>query len=320
MTTHTKNFDHFVGDVVLDPFEGVDPNRQFNFECAVYVPNDPPGVNFVRNMAHYNGLLLSLHVLTDEMSRVEGSAVMVAPGVAYTAAHVLEPQLREVMEGKKRLMCIGYTSSGPRLWRVGEITKANGTDLMILSLRYASALPEDNRFVQGSITTRLPRLGERVMIAGLRASDQHIPMDDEMNFAVTDGRVPFGADVRIGVGEVTQHFLSGRGSMLPGSVIEVSCSTPGGLSGGPAFDQHGMVVGVLSTSFDHEDGRGPSYVSLLWPALIRPITPYFMPQLFPAKVRLLDSQYCYIDRRDVIQCSTDEETGLDRVEYEADPA
>ncbi|WP_310541587.1 hypothetical protein, partial [Phenylobacterium sp.] len=44
--------------------------------------------------------------------------------------------------------------------------------------------------------------------------------------------------------------------------------TPGGLSGGPVFNENGRVVGILSKSLgDAESGR-PSYVSLIWPALI----------------------------------------------------
>jgi hypothetical protein len=118
------------------------------------------------------------------------------------------------------------------------------------------------------------------------------------------------------VGEVAQHFLNGRGSMLPGPTIEVACSTPGGLSGGPAFDKNGKVFGILSSSLNHEDGRGPSFVSLLWPALVRQVTPFFLPQAFPASVRLLDFEFCSIDRRDVIQLSLDEKTGVERMEYE----
>jgi hypothetical protein len=317
MITHKENFDHFIGDIVLDPFEGVDPTRTLNFESGVFVPNDPPGVYTVHNMAHYDGTLLSVHFMTDEWSRVEGTAVMIAPGFALAATHVIEPHIPDVMNSKRRMLCIGYTPSGSRLWRVGQIEKINGTDLMILSLLYSSVLPDDNRFVQTAVTTRLPALGEVVMIAGLRASDRHVMADEEMKFEVKDGHVLYGADVRIGVGEVTQHFLEGRGSMLPGPTIEVACSTPGGLSGGPAFDKNGRVIGILSSSLNHEDGRGPSFVSLLWPALVHQVKPFFLPKLFPPSIRLLEFEPCNIDRRDVVSWSIDENTGMTRVAYEA---
>ncbi len=316
MAVHTDNFDHFIGDIVLNPFDGVDPNRVFNFETGVFVPNDPPGVYPVHNMAHYDGVLLSVHFITDGWSTVEGSAVMVAPGIAFAAAHVVEPNMSLIMDKKLRILCIGYTPTGPRFWRVGKVHKVDNTDLVILSLIYASGLPPDNRFVQAAVTTRLPGIGEQVMVAGLRASDEHVPADESMSFTVKDGRIVYGANVRIGVGEVTQHFPTGRGSMAPGPAIEVACSTPGGLSGGPAFDRNGRVVGILSVSLDHPDGRGPSIISLVWPALVSEITPTFFAERFPGSVRLLEFEYCVIDRRDVIRWTTNVETGITRVEYD----
>jgi Trypsin-like peptidase domain len=206
---------------------------------VVSFPNDPPGVYPVNNMAHYNGVFLSVHFVTDEWSTVEGSAVMVAPGVAFAAAHVVEPHMPLVMASKLRIQCVGYTPSGPRFWRVGQVRKVDRTDLVILSLKYASALPADGRFGQAAVSTRPPAIGEQVMVAGLQASDEHVPADESMSFTVKEGRIVYGANVRIGVGEVTQYFPNGRGAMPPGPAIEVACSTPGGLSGGPAFDRPG---------------------------------------------------------------------------------
>jgi hypothetical protein len=88
--------------------------------------------------------------------------------------------------------------------------------------------------------------------------------------------------------------------MLPNPVIEVACSTPGGLSGGPAFDKHGKVFGILSVSIDDPDGRGPSQISMIWPALAITIGPAFLERSMPASFRLLDldDRLCGIDRRD----------------------
>ena len=310
--SHRDNFDSFRGPVVTNPFEGIDPGATFNIEQGVFVPNDPPGVYPIYNMAHYDGMLLSVHFSTDKWSTVEGSAVMVGPGIAIAAAHVIEPLIAEIMGSKVRVGCIGLTPSGPRLWAVRHVTKIHENDLMILCLEYNSPIPDDGRFVQSIITTRLPLLGEPIMISGFRASDKNVPWDDQKAFSVDDGHLKYGADLLIGVGEVTQHHLTGRGSALPGPLIEVACSTPGGLSGGPAFDKNGKLVGILSWSNDDPDGRGPSQVSLLWPALVAKITPAFLPNLFPQPLSLLemDRNLCGIDRPDVIQVSV--EAGRDQ--------
>jgi hypothetical protein len=170
MSEHRENFDHFLGAVVANPFEGVGPDTRFVIEQGVFVPNDPPGAYPVHNMAHYDGALLSVHFVGDTWSTMEGSAVMVAPGVALAAAHVIEPLMANVMAAEVSICCTGLTPSGPRHWRVRHVAKANGTDVMILSLDYASPIPSDGRFVHATMTTRLPAIGELVMIAGLRAS------------------------------------------------------------------------------------------------------------------------------------------------------
>ncbi len=313
-----ENYNHFFGSMVSNPFEGADQNVPINIEQGVFVPNDPPGVYIVNNMAHYNGALLSVHFLTDEWSTVEGSAVMVAPGIAFSAAHVIEPLIPHIMAKQLRVFCAGYTSSGPRYWRVGHVTKVNNSDIVILALKYATALPADGRFVQTMITTRLPGIGEQVMIAGIRASREQVEADADMAFPIAGGNITYGADVRIAVGEVTQHHLSGRGAMLPNPVIEVACSTPGGLSGGPAFDKHGKVFGILSVSIDDPDGRGPSQISMIWPGLAMTISPAFLERFMPAGFRLLDldDRLCGIDRRDVIRTSVDGATGLTRMDWD----
>jgi hypothetical protein len=181
--TLKENYNHFFGSMVSNPFEGADQEVTINIEQGTFVPNDPPGVYIIDNMAHYNGTLLSVHFLKeDEWSTVEGSAVMVAPGIAFASAHVIEPLMPHIMAEELRIFCAGYTSSGPRYWRVAQVTKVNNTDIVILALKYATALPADGCFVQTMITTRPPGIGEQVMIAGIRASREHVEADADMGF------------------------------------------------------------------------------------------------------------------------------------------
>ena len=318
MITLKTNFNQFLGTMVQDPFDGIDPDRKIYVEMGMFTPNDPPGVYAVHDMAHYDGMVLSVHFFTEKWSSVEGTAVMVAPGIAIAAAHVIEEHIPSIMSGEVHIICAGFTPTGPRYWRVRHMTKADGTDVMVLSLEYASPIPDDGRFVQATMTLRLPKIGELVMIAGFRASTEHVAADPDMHFPMLDGVMKYGADVLIGIGEVTQHYLSGRGVMLPGPGIEVACSTPGGLSGGPAFDATGNLIGTLTSSLDHADGRGPSLVSLLWPALVQPITPAFLPQLLPESFKLLDldPKLCGIDGRDAIHRAGGPDNGTIWIEIE----
>jgi hypothetical protein len=313
-----KNFNHFLGPIVRDPFEGIGPDTAINIETGLFVPKDPPGVYQVHDMAHYDGMVLSVHSEGTTWNVVEGSAVMVAPGIALTATHVIDDDLVDlIMKRKLGMFCTGLTPSGPRVWRVRGGTKVDRTDITILSLAFASPFPSDGRFVQAAMTTRLPAIGELVMIAGFRSSNENVPAEEDIYFPVRDGQLTYGAGLRIGVGRVGEHYLDGHGSIPPGPAIRVECSTPGGMSGGPAFDQHGRVVGILSASYDHPDGFGPSYVSLAWPALVHTITPAFPPHLYAGPVRLLDLDpgLCGIDRRDVIEAIADPETGIIRIAW-----
>jgi hypothetical protein len=245
---HKENFNHFWGEIVRNPL-GVSLGTTIYIDQYRFVPNDPPGVYRIDNMAHYNGVLLSVHFGTNEWTTVEGSAVMVAPGIALAGAHVIEPNIPDIMACRCVCFCMGLTPSGPRRWFVKHITKVNGTDLMILSLDFTSPIPPDGRFAQAMMTTRLPKVGELAMIVGFRSSGaENLPAEDGIYFAVEDGHAKYAAEVRIGVGEITEHHLNGRGGHPPGPAIGVACSTTGGMSGGPVFDQNGMLVGILSKS------------------------------------------------------------------------
>lgn len=82
----------------------------------------------------------------------------------------------------------------------------------------------------------------------------------------------FEGNVLVATGTVSAHYPNGRDrSMLPGPCLEIGVNARGGMSGGPAFDDEGQLVGILSSSLEHPDGLGPSYVSLLQPALDHPI-------------------------------------------------
>ncbi len=297
---HKTNFNHFSGEVAK-PFEGAPLDTEIHIGQCVFVPNDPIGVYHVEDMSHYRGTLLSVHFATSTWSSVEGSAVMVAPGIALTAFHVIDNLISHITASELEIFCTGLTPNGLRLWRVRQMTRCDGTDLMILSLAYASPIPQDGQFDQTTMTTRLPPIGETIMIAGFRASGEYVPWENE-TFAVKNGHLSYCAGIRTGVGVVTQHLLGG-GRMVGGPVIEVACSTVGGMSGGPAFDKDGNVIGILSTGIDAPEGRGPSQVSLLWPALTATIIPAFLIHLFPDPARLLDVdlRFCGIEGRSAVR-------------------
>ena len=312
--THTENVDYFAGQLTADPFEGVDSSIPLQFGQATFTPNDPPGIHRIANMAHYRGLLLSVHFVTETWGTLEGSAVMVAPGIAITATHVVQDYKSLIIEKGLRTICIGYTPSGFQAWRVRYVTPVGTldgrTDLTVLSLELASAIPPDRAFTQAVMTTRRPQIGEQIMVVGFRASNQHVPYDEHHAFDIVDGNIRYGSDIFASVGAVRNYHPDGRRPMSSGPMLEVECSTPGGLSGGPVFDIYGRVFGVLCSSIN---GAPPiSYVSCLWPAIGQPITPAFLEGRLPEHFCLLDlpPEICGIEGRELLKITRDPSSEL----------
>jgi hypothetical protein len=252
-----------LGQVVTDPTATPQDGDRLRFQpIGVKLIKDNLTV-FMENSSAFDGVLLSLHFADECEHDVQGSAVLVAPGIALTAKHVIEPHLAVLAKGEKHSMCVGVAKSGMNIWAVRKATLLNGQDLAILGLQLNSVMPEDRTFRQAVISTRLPRVGDRVQIVGYRADSATRELDGVRGYSVR-GRTLVSAGI------VRERYPSSGGRdrvMLPWPVLEVECPSWGGMSGGPVFDANGHLIGLLCSSFSTDEGDGVSYVSLLWPAL-----------------------------------------------------
>jgi hypothetical protein len=252
-------------------------------------------------MALFHGALLAMVFRDEGGDHTAGSAVLVAPGIAICAHHVILDFEEALRAGRCALLCAGPANHGTVFWMVRNVVSIPGTDLTILCMTLASAMPPQNRFVVAHLTTRTPAIGERVALYGLPALAR--------TGASKDGNAHIPLSARYTSGEVLEVHHDGRDKvMLPGPCFAVSCAAFGGMSGGPVFDDRGYLVGVVSTSYD---GDAPiAFVSHLWPALsIQTLPSWPAPRPFPS-VSLLDLQATLrmvnIERPDAV--SKDEET------------
>ncbi len=267
---------------------------------------------WLRNWELFEGILLALTFINDESHSILGSAVLVAPGIALTATHVVEPYIKDIMGGTLVVMALGIAAHGLQVWRVKTLTIAQNTDITIIGLVSASALPPDRLFNLATITTRLPSIGEKVFIVGFRASTDSFKPD-------SGGKHQYEGNVIVCTGVVSEHYLTGRDrSMLPWSTLEVSCPSWGGMSGGPVFDEQGKLLGLLSSSFTLDDNNGPSYVSLLWAALGTRFNGGWPPSIFEEKRSLLEIPYglCAIDKPDAVKVLYNMTDGSHQIQYE----
>jgi len=157
------------------------------------------------------------------------------------------------------------------LWTVLRVALVPDTDLAVLSMALTSAYPVDRRFVSAALTTRMPALGELLTITGLSAVRGTEAITNNLSFQMIPG---------CAFGQVIDRYPEGRGRMMPGPCVAVECHARGGMSGGPVFDSRGYLVGIVSSSFD---GMESTFVSHIWPALVRPLgaCPVWPPPPYP---------------------------------------
>lgn len=290
------------GKITEDPAIALPVGTTLNFLPIAVNHNFKEQAVWLQDWESFEGALLSLHFANESSYSIDGSGVLVAPGIALCAKHVIEPYIDDLLQSECGTICIGIASHGLQIWRINKVTLIPNSDLTILGLVYASDLPPNSIFYQTRITTRLPKIGEKLMIAGFKASKNGFERIDN-NF------MPISGDVLACTGEVTERYPQGRDkSLLPYPTLEVNCPSWGGMSGGPVFDNNGLLVGLLSTSFSSDDNQGPSYVSLLWPALHVQFEGGWPASYIPAKATLLEMtpDLCAIDKPSSI---------LDRSDY-----
>jgi hypothetical protein len=304
MTTEGVTPKRIIGTVTADPLLGLPVGAKINFSSQLFTSDAPRGLNDIHNWDFFDGAVVGLHFGAPLNQLVLGSGVMVAPGVALAAKHVVEPKIEAIMRGGAGFMCTAIASSGLIIWQPRHLALVDNTDLALLTLECASPLPEV--FRNATISTRLPKVGERIFIAGVRHEFE------------TEGELPdLNMRMMVAVGTVTVRYEQGRDRvMYPWPILEVDCHALHGMSGGPAFDERGFLIGLLSASTDAEP-PGPAFVSLLWPALTTRVTPPWPPGLYPVAVSLLemDRKLCGIERPDALEVVRDESDGSWEVTY-----
>lgn len=270
------------GVVANDPADSMPDGGAVHFQ-SLLVPYTPSTTSaWIRDWESLDGMLLAISFAEPSFHTVEGSAILVAPGFALCAWHVLEDRIEALATGKHSITCFGISANGLQIWKVRKITSVPNSDLAILGLELASNLPDDSTFYKTVATTRLPKINERVTIFGFRSSSEKYERTAEsgMNF---DG------NLLVCAGEVVDRFPTGRDRvMMPWPSLEVACPSWGGMSGGPVFNSEGEIIGLLSTSFSTTDGNGPSYISLLIPALTAGFEGGWPAPLFRGRTTLLE--------------------------------
>lgn len=249
------------------------------------------GIGPEEGLSAMGGLILSVGSFANDRASAMGSGVMVAPGIMVTATHVLE-EIKAA--GHEPVVCSFLPGGAMRIWFPRETNHAIGpgpftpfgapplpktSDISLVSCELMSDPCDEHPLLMAHIEARLPLVGDRLWAVGYRE------VDDISDVA--------GLNMFISSGLVTECYPHGRGHLLGSPCVEVAMNTLGGMSGGPVFNEEGHLVGIVSRSFEADDQRGPTYVTLVWDALRLDVTAHWPPGRWPGK------KGCLVKARDL---------------------
>lgn len=227
---------------------------QRSWATAIY--SDEDGIGPMGSLHEAGDALVALALIEEDGPIVLGSGVMIGPGLAVAATHVLE----EFTARNADPVLLTFVPDGARAWLPRERSTVTGpsafgadrrivSDISLLGCTLNSEAHVHHPLTLAPLRVALPLVGERLWAFGYRHG------------ALQDAEALITPLVTSGV--VTKAYPHGRGERMPSACIEVSMDTKGGMSGGPVVNANGELVGIVSSSID----GGPSYVTLIWEAL-----------------------------------------------------
>lgn len=249
----------------------------------------------------FDGLLLMVYFGTESYDTIEGSAVMVAPGVALSAAHVISDWISAVTQGNAGCMLTGFVKGAQTYWRASGVRVDAETDLAIISVEPADEPTREKLVRLAHLTTRTPEVGESLMFCGYRGA--------ATKFMHDGNEIELSATAYISTGKVAQiHAAQRDRTRYRWPCYEVDCVIVGGMSGGPVFDSQGYLVGVTGAGLEMvEDGQpkavSPSYAWQVWPCLLRPFRPTWPKAINSGVTSLLEMKggLCAVERPDAVK-------------------
>jgi len=216
------------GRVVIteDPLRSLPVGASLSLRPVVIGSSDATVVpDSVRNWDYFDGAVLAVGVGAGTRLDVQGTAVMVAPGLAVTAAHVLRHFLADLMSGTQGCLCIGVRAEGTfDAWKLRSLT-LDGGDLAWMSLELCSAIHDDWFFSTVAITSRAPTIGEDLAIVGFHLEPQ------DTGSEASNAPIEVAGQLLAAAGKVQATYPEGRDAiMVPFPAIEIACGSRGGMA------------------------------------------------------------------------------------------
>jgi V8-like Glu-specific endopeptidase len=204
-----------------------------------------------------------------------GTAVAIAPNLAMTAKHVVEghwryfedsPLVNRESKGSFSVQCFQVLEQGASgaLWVATRFWLSPHTDIAYLGLRPASKTAQAHRWRGLRMNLLPPRIGERVSAFGYAASEVSFKQRGEVD------ELLWKDSPSTSIGEVIEIHPAFRDTgSLKFPCFRVNARFDPGMSGGPVFNESGLVCGIICSNLPpaEADGEHVSYCASLWPGM-----------------------------------------------------
>lgn len=222
--------------------------------------------------------VLPLITAYDDAWHVMATSVMIAPGLALTAKHVIEECLKIYRGDREKMQLIDvelevdFTVSAIQFlsaenavkWWVKKINFSKHTDIAFLEMQ---PLFEQSKILRKKVSINFfpPKIHSRIVAFGYPKGTV-FPKSEKIEVRL---------DPRTAVGEVIEvHHTRRDPFALPFPCFQTNARFDNGMSGGGVFDESGKLCGLVCRNMPPEaDGQEHvSYAVLLWPGMHTPLT------------------------------------------------
>jgi hypothetical protein len=211
----------------------------------------------------------ALQLITEEkgVAHSIGTAILVSPHMALTATHVIDqcdkaygPPMEDA-SGRRHSSFVMYAlqygrGNDVKSFFIEKLIAARFTDITVLVVNAdPDALPK----AYPRINLHPPDVGDKVFAFGYAGSAS---VDPEAIRIKPNGHTS--------TGEVLDVYPNGRDRALaPFPCFRTNARFDDAMSGGPVFDQHGVLRGLIATNMppSTEEEEHSSLVTLLWPLM-----------------------------------------------------
>jgi hypothetical protein len=248
---------------------------------SVAVPPWPAGTRQLP-LATCGGALLAVQSLSNGRSHVWGTAFLIAPGLAVTAAHVVRAyeDCGHFRGDAGALMALGLAEPISQIWYVDHIYIGDTGDLAILRLTYGAKLPPRLTLTPLEMSAVMPSVGDVVTTMGFASAEESTAFDVEAG-EIEGG----GTSLLVSVGRVIDVYRFGRDRvMAPRACFAAEVESVGAMSGGPVLNADGRVIGFITSSIEPTStALGVTLFSMIYDALLAEVQPTWPVGYWPPK-------------------------------------